>query len=353
MGGHLVLRADADPSIGTGHLMRCLALTQEWKVAEGSSTFVVQPEVPTLRKRLEEEGMRVARVEGDPGTHQDALNTIQVARDNEARWVVIDGYRFGARYQRALKESGLNLLVIDDYGHAESYSADIVLNQNLHAHEGLYAKREPYTRLLLGTRYALLRRNFLEWRHHKREIPTLGRKVLVTLGGSDPHNVSQKVIEALEEVTVEDIEATVVLGAGNPHQVQLRSAVRASERNIRLVENVANMPERMAWADVATSAGGITSWELAFMGLPSIALVLAENQTPIAESLAEKGVAINAGWYSEVSPEDMAEMITQLLRNPEERRRMSDKGKTLVDGQGAERVVEELQMLASNASGGI
>ena len=102
------------------------------------------------------------------------------------------------------------------------YSADVVLNQNLHAHERLYEKREPYTKLLLGTNYVLLRREFLKRERVPRDFSEPGRKVLVTLGGGDSGNVTRNVIQALEKVSVPDMEVDVVVGPTNAHQDSIR-----------------------------------------------------------------------------------------------------------------------------------
>jgi len=282
----LLVRVDASAQIGTGHLMRCLALAQAWRDVGGRVVFLMAMESPPLEARLRSEGMEVVHLPVQPGSMDDAIQTADFARQLGADWVVVDGYHFGAEYQRIIKDSGLRLLFIDDIGHAEHYSADLVLNQNIHAHEGLYQNREPYTRLLLGTRYVLLRREFLKWRGWKREIPEVARKVLVTMGGSDPDNVTLKVIQALHQVDMDGLEAIVVVGGSNPNYEELQSAVQDSRFPIRLESNVTNMPERMAWADVAVSAGGSTSWELAFMGVPILNLILAENQQQASTTLS-------------------------------------------------------------------
>ena len=271
-GKPLVIRADADSRLGTGHVMRCLALAQAWQDAGGRALFLMAPAPPALKTRLLSEGMEVLALEHGSGSPEDARETAQLARSRGADWVVVDGYHFGADYQRLIKDSGLRLLCIDDYGHAAHYSADLVLNQNINATEELYPSREANTRLLLGTRYVLLRREFWPWRGWRREIPAVARKVLVTLGGGDPDNVTLKVIQALAQVEIEGLEAVVVVGAANPHLQELQAVVKDLPFPIRLESNVTNMPELMAWADVAITAGGSTCWESAFMGLPALRL---------------------------------------------------------------------------------
>ena len=339
----LLIRADASTKIGTGHLMRCLALAQAWKDRGGHATFVMAMNTPALEDRLKTEGMEVIHLSTKPGSADDALQTAELARKMNASWVVVDGYHFGADYQRVIKESRLRLLVIDDYGHAEHYYADIVLNQNLHAHEGLYTNREPYTQLLLGTRYVLLRREFLKWRGYRRETPEVARKILVTLGGSDPDNVTLKVVQALNQVKMDGLEAVVVAGAGNPHCEELQRAIEGLRPHIRLKSNVADMSELMAWADVAVTSGGTTCWELAFMGVPFVIVILADNQKETAESLGESEMAISLGWHENLSPARIAQVLAQLIRSAMLRTRMTQHSQQLVDGGGPARVLMQVK----------
>lgn len=338
----LVIRADANAQIGTGHLMRCLALGQAWKDSGGEEVFITACDNKGLLERLYEEGFRVHLLDKAYPDPHDWEVTKEVLHDNPGAWVALDGYHFDSTYQRQIKEAGHPLLVIDDMAHLEHYYADIVLNQNLHA-EQLHYSCEPYTRLLLGTRYVLLRREFLKWQGWKREIPKVARKVLVTLGGADPDNVTLKVIQALQQVDVDGLETVVVVGASNPHHEELQAAVSDSRIPIQLERNVTNMPKLMAWADLAVSSASTTVWELMFMGVPTLILILAENQRLVAGWLNAREVAENLGWHEDISPYKMAQAMTQLLREARTRAGMSERDREIVDGEGTARVVMHLR----------
>ncbi|CAD5937834.1 UDP-2,4-diacetamido-2,4,6-trideoxy-beta-L-altropyranose hydrolase [Planktothrix agardhii] len=338
----VVFRVDASTQIGTGHVMRCLALAQPRQDTQGQPIFIMANPIPALEERLKSEGMKVVHLAAEPGSLADAQETAALAHQFEANWVVVDGYQFGSEYQQTIKNSGLNLLFIDDYGHAEHYYADVVLNQNISAEEEWYQHREPYTQLLLGTRYTLLRREFWQWQGWQRTVPPVAKKVLVTLGGADPDNVTLKVIQSLQIVEVEELEAVVVVGGSNPHYENLKMAVQDSRYPIQVQQNVTNMPELMAWADVAISAGGSTCWELAFMGLPSILLILADNQRAIAQKLATLNLAVNLGWHQDVTIEEIGLALRESIGDRPKRETMSKRERELVDGNGARRVVSEM-----------
>jgi UDP-2,4-diacetamido-2,4,6-trideoxy-beta-L-altropyranose hydrolase len=352
--GTLVIRADASARIGAGHMMRCLALAQAWQLEGGQVVFLSHCESDALRQRITDGGMEfvaVAYPYPDPRDLQTTLDILRTrsagARENlkpetgNPMWFVLDGYHFDPVYQQAVRTAGCRLLVIDDMAHLPAYHADILLNQNLGA-EKLKYNCDSDTTLLLGSRYALLRQEFLAWRGWQRDNTDVAQKVLVTMGGGDPDNVTLKVIHALERVGVDGLEAVVVVGGRNPHFQRLESAVHDLKVPVRLVQNVANMPELMAWADVAVTAGGSTCWELAFMGLPSVVLILAENQRSIAEILDADGFAINLGWYTLLESSDIAHQLRSIIISSEIRGNLSNCARQLVDGGGPMRVIRQL-----------
>ena len=338
----LVLRADASTQIGTGHVMRCLALAQAWQDVGGHAIFVMTTRTPVLEARLQSEGMEVVHLSAQPGSTDDAIQTAELAWEMCAPWVVVDGYHFDPAYQRQIKEAGHRLLVIDDKGHADHYYADVVLNQNLHAYEGLYESREPYTQLLLGPRYVLLRREFWKWRRRKRSIPKVARKVLVTLGGSDPNNVTLKAIKALQKVETQELDVVVVAGGSNPRYEQLQSAVQDSDLSIRLERSVRDMSELMVWADIAVSSGGTTVWELAFLGLPTIVGIAAPVEQLLVDGLKRLGLFACVGWFKNLSVSRLSEHLEKLIQDKETRKRMSLLGQQVVDGNGCDRVLSSM-----------
>ncbi len=340
---YLVFRADGNARIGTGHVMRSLALAQAWQDQGGRAVFLMDLKAPALGSRLQSEGMEVVFLSSPPGTAGDADEATELARRLGAGWVVVDGYHFGAAYQRQVREAGLKLLFIDDIGSAGENYADLILNQNLHAQADLYPRRDAGARLLLGPLYTLLRREFGPWRDRQRQIAPAARKVLVTLGGGDPDNITSKVMQALGQMEWEGLEVLVVVGASNPHHQELRSAGRRMPHSLRLEQNVTNMPELMAWADLAITAGGSTCWELAFMGLPGLIIILADNQRPVGQWLGQAGVGVNLGWHASLSPGQISQAALRLLASPEIRGEMALKGQALVDGEGAARVLMLIQ----------
>jgi len=377
----LLLRADAGTRTGTGHVMRSLALADVWRAAGRRTIFVSHCPTKKLRDWIRSSGAELVslqRPHPDPEDLQTTLALLSKARSDDADagppWVALDGYHFDETYQRAICEAGGRLLVIDDLACLNRFHAHVILNQNAQA-EQLDYPCDPATLLLLGSRYVLLRPEFRRWRDLRREPPQVARKVLVTAGGSDPDNVTRTLIAALKRLDVPEYDAKVVVGAANPHFAAMKGGAETSgarfhrarhvgnvphnedatvvdsppetpiARNVQILSSVPDMAELMAWADVALSAAGITCWEMAWMQLPAVLVVLADNQMPIARHVAEAGAAINLGRAEKLNAEQIAEVLSALCHDRERRARQSRAGRRLIDGRGTERVVALMDSL--------
>ena len=304
----ILVRADASPQVGLGHAMRCLALAQAHRDAGGEAVFVMADPPEAFVRRLAVEGIPVRR--GATAQETDAI-----AREVGADWVVVDGYNFGADYEAALAR----VLRIDD--HDSEHAADLILRQGLGARAG--------DRVLAGARYALLRREFRTWDAPPRPVADEIRRVLVTLGGGDPGPVVETV---LATVARPGREVQWITGALNPR--------RDAPAGVEVVVDATDMPERMHWADLAVTAAGSTSWELARVGTPQLAIELADNQRPVARALAHHGIAVRAGWHADLDAEALAAAIDDLTAG--QRAEMSRRGRATIDGQGAVRVLEAM-----------
>jgi UDP-2,4-diacetamido-2,4,6-trideoxy-beta-L-altropyranose hydrolase len=339
--GTLVIRADASITMGTGHVIRCLALAQAWQDVGGDVVFAMAESTPAIARCLQDEGIEIARLECHPGSAQDASEVAALAQEYSAKWVAVDGYQFHAAYQRRIKDSGRKLLLIDDTGQCVPYCADLVLNQNAYAQPDMYRRRDPGTILLLGSHYALLREEFVPWRSWRRDFAPVAKHVLITMGGSDPQNASAGIVNALTESSL-DIEITVVIGGSNPHTESWRQIARQSLGRFKLQTDVKDMAELMVAADLAISAAGSSCYELALLQVPMVLITLAENQHPTAQALSNHGAAIDAGWFHTLDPERLIQTLHALIPDSDFRRSLAQKARPLVDGNGAGRVCQFL-----------
>jgi UDP-2,4-diacetamido-2,4,6-trideoxy-beta-L-altropyranose hydrolase len=339
---HLIIRADADDRIGTGHIMRCLALAEAWNAKGGSANFVTNCRIEGIQQRIQKKGFEVSTLLRIYPHSGDWDFTKGILQSHPGAWVVVDGYHFDDVYQKDIKQTNHPLLVVDGLAQSKHYYADIVLNQNLHA-KALDYNCEPYTRLLLGTDYVLLRSEFTAIKSQERRISKIAKRLLLTMGGSDPRNHTMEVIRSIDFKGLPIDKATVIVGASNPYTHEIEAAVQKSRLPIRIVRDTEHMARLMADADVAISAAGSTAWELLFMGVPSLFVSIADNQEPVGSSIEREcaGVWINSksGEWSRLLVEELHSLIFDVERRLE----LHNRGQSLVDGLGATRVVRALE----------
>lgn len=342
MNGTLHFRADADATIGTGHVMRCIALGQEWRRTVGRPvTFLGRIDSSALHERIRLEGFSSIEM---PAVHPDDRDACFVreilarAGHDGPHWLVVDGYHFDSAYQEKISGGNSRILVIDDHGLLPEYHCDILLNQNIYA-KGLSYRGMAGMVRLLGPRYAMLRTEFRQVLQWDREAPSVARKILVTLGGADPQNVTPGILAALAQLHIPDLHVKAVIGAANRHEASLSALVNRLPLRCELIRATNDMAGLMQWADAAVTAAGTTTYELAASGVPFLTLVIADNQEENARHFAEQGVASNMGRFEALSPAQFIEQLRDLLHDIRRRRAQSQAGQNLVDGRGAERVV--------------
>ena len=334
---HAVFRADASAGIGGGHIMRCLALADELMLAGWSGSFACRDGTAETVAALDRSDYPIHPVDGGPREEAAALR---------ARWpqgcrlLVVDSYAHDAAFETACRGWANTILAIDDVND-RAHDCDALLNQNLGWAPVDYAALLPATAsLFLGPDYALLRPQFAEIRRTSiaaRSANSGLRRILVVMGNFDPDNATETALRGIEESGL-NVEIDVVLGATAPHiqAVQARIAVMAPV--VRLHLSVTDMAALMAASDLAIGAGGSTSWERCALGLPTLLMVLADNQHRIATELVDAGAALSLGLHQTVTPGAIAASLKLLAMQPARLRQMSECAAAICDGEGARRL---------------
>lgn len=340
----LLIRADATPQTGSGHVMRCIALADAWRHKGGEACFIGDIHGENLRNRITAEGFRLIPMRSPRPKPEDASETETILNSlrKKPSWIILDGYHFTPDYHRALKRKGSRLLVIDDMVHLDAYHTDILLNPNIYAEKRDYLCA-PAPMFLMGSQYALIRNEFCS-RRQRKDVPEKAENILITMGGADPDNVTLKVIKALKALKRKNLKIRIIIGPVNPNREIIEKEVLESDK-IELLYNVTDMPSIMNWADMAVTAGGGTCGELAFLGIPFIIITLAENQVRNSDSLAGKGIGLNLGRFDNISDEMLSYRIIELINDRTKRKMYSENGCRFFDGKGAERTVEAMMQL--------
>ncbi len=342
----VVIRADSSPRIGAGHVVRCLALGRALQKLGAEVSFAAAAMPPHLAATIAEQGMELHRLPvaeppggetplHDLGQIADAGATLAVATG--ADWIVVDSYALGQPFEDRVKSAGHRLLAIDDL--ARTHNADLLLDQTLHRQaEVRYAASSG--RKLLGPRYALLRPEFAVARDGVSARAGKAGRLFVMMSGSDPDDSCNMVMDAIERAGAQNMAADIVAGSGHPALARLQDRT-ARNPHWALHIDSARVAQLMAGADLAIGAGGSATWERACLGLPTVAICLAANQSELLREAEAASLLLLVP-----PPHDadgIAAALRSLLADDSQRSGMSARGLALVDGAGARRVAATMR----------
>ena len=333
----VLIRTEGGRAIGFGHVRRCLTLAQALRRKAAVVTFLVG-EDPVIREQIGTSGFVAEPI----AMERDPYETVRWCDRLQAEVVVVDSYRFPARWLEALAPKKRLVVTIDDHGDGE-FPAEVVV---VHCAPGAERLPPARARTFAGPCYALLRPEFAQpvERRLSREVT----RVLIMLGGGDPHGLTPRLIEWTRR-TLGPVQIDVVIGPLCDEKMV--GGLNGRHPGITYHRQPSHIRDLMLAADLAVSGGGQTTYELAATGTPAIAIRLAENQTNTLQGFAEAGALL---WAGDVSDPDLEgrliEMLTRLTQDSARRITMSATGRRLVDGRGATRVargiVEQVEQAA-------
>ena len=347
--------------------MRCLTLADAMRERGASCSFVCSPHQGHLLALVAQRGHKalalpelqegsVPNRNGTAHAHwlgtcwtTDAQDTQQVliahAGGQRVDWLVVDHYALDARWEETLRPQAKRIMVIDDLADRH-HACDLLLDQTLGRRPTDYVPLVPDgCKLLCGAQYALLRPEFAALREYslkRRAQPTL-KELLINMGGVDKDNVTGAVLHALQSRSLpEDCRLTVVMGQTAPWLKNVQDLACSMQRPTRVLVGVGNMAQLMADSDLAIGAAGATSWERCCLGLPSIMLVVAENQLEVAKGLEEAGAALLCLSDQGLSKQ-LAVLLGKLCADIEQIALLSKAAAKVANGTGAGEVVARME----------
>ena len=333
---NIAIRADASVHIGAGHVMRCLALADELRRQGAHIVFLCGELEGHMAATVEAWHFKVILLPM-VAWQEDAQHTI-AALAVQTDWLIVDHYGLDQRWQQILRAHTQNLMVIDDLVN-RALLCDVLLNQNTGVCAAQYQAYIPaHCQLLLGAQFALIRPEFRRSRSKalkkRQEYQTLQR-ILVSIGGMDVDNMTAAVLAALAQVPWQlPPVVDVVLNAQSAHLANVRAQARQHPL-LTQVHTSANMAELMLQADLAVGAAGSTAWERCCLGLPTVAIQVADNQAVVIEPLARLGAHLAITTVSDDIVHDIAEKVTALMQSPERMHQLSTVAASICHGLGA------------------
>jgi UDP-2,4-diacetamido-2,4,6-trideoxy-beta-L-altropyranose hydrolase len=238
------------------------------------------------------------------------------------------------------------LLVIDDLAD-RPHRCDLLLDQNLGRQPQDYACLVPaQCKSLTGPQYTLLRPEFAALRPYslqRRQLPTF-KHLLITMGSVDLPNATGQVLQALKFCALpHDCRVSVVMGLQAPWLQQVREQSQDMPWPTEVLVSITDMAQRMAESDLAIGAAGSTSWERCCLGLPTLMVVLADNQWPGARALQEAQAACLIGAVCDITAQ--LPLAFRALTQDQRLMHMSTAASTVTDGQGVDKVLQAIGVL--------
>ena len=331
-------RVDASIEIGSGHLMRCKTIAEYFYIKGWRCFFISKTETLNFLNEDFHNKFNFHEIHENLSEIKEIKNLCRYKPD----FILIDNYNWDYNYERQLQTYAKKIVVIDDLANRK-HSCDILIDQTYKRRKNDYYKLvNNKTKILNGTEYAILRKEFINHRHiaEKRIIGKV-KSILISIGSIDNENLILKILEALNSIECK-AKIYIAINKLTPNLNQIKEYSRNSKLNILLKLNCSEMASLMIKSDLAIGAAGTSVWERCCMGLPTVQFVRAENQKQIADNLQEDNIVINLGNSKNTSINRIKEKLNFIINDQKIRKRLHLKSLKVCDGLGSRRFYNEL-----------
>ncbi len=321
------IRADANPRIGYGHIMRTLAVAKKL-VEENRFNVRFFVAADSDDQIVVDNGFSPHMLQGSGIGLEEMLACL----NPDDGPILLDSYQVKERDLLHLRQLGYKVAMFDDGKRLEDYPCDLVIDSAPDAKQLPY-KSSTDAVFCLGAEYYPLRQEFLDY-GQDRTVSDQVKNILVTFGGSDPTDQTARVLRLLSQVTSE-YHITAIVGNG---YTGVAVEFFGAESGIEIFRNVKDMALLLQNVDIAVSSSGGTAFELAYSGVPAMLISLTDDQVPVAMAMERVGCASYVGHWNECTDEDIQYSLSLLLSTKDIRISQTIAGKKLIDGNGAERI---------------
>lgn len=311
----ILIRTDASTTIGSGHVMRCLTIAASLSKLGHHVGFWMEALPGNLIELVENHGFPVT----------SGIRPVDI--------LIVDHYQLDARWEQTMRVYAAKIVVIDDLANRR-HDCDMLLDQNVvrnyeHRYDGLVP---AHCKKLLGPQYLMMRDEFIEARRNRIFRSGEVRRLLLFMGGSDPTHETMKVLHALRQTAVRFEHIDVVVGSNNTQRAEIEHI--CDERQYAFHCQIDYMASLMNMADFSLGAGGATTWERCYVGLPSTSTIVADNQLASTQTAEELGAVINLGWHEGVGIATYAKLLDSLPSQRERIKQVSRQGLKITQSQG-------------------
>lgn len=308
----VLIRVDASTKIGTGHVMRCLTIAEELRQRNCSISFYMKRLPGNLIDFVKKRGFSV------------------INQFKKADICIIDHYDIDKKLEQSIRPYVKKIVVIDDLAN-RFHDCDLLIDQNIVVnYESRYDQLVPSNcKKLLGVQNLIIRNEFVQARKKAKVRSGEVNRLLIFMGGADPTNETMKVLRALSMSEIVFSHIDVVVGQSNLQKEKIERICFDEGYHFHCQINY--LAELMRKADFSIGAGGSTTWERCYVGLPSSSTIVAENQVEATEEAERLGVVWNLGWHEDVMIQTYKTLLESLWAKKSQLNNMSKKGLDLTE----------------------
>ncbi len=334
----ILFLCNAGDKIGFGHLMRCRTLAQVLNEKKIKCVMIG----PNLK--FKEDGDIQLFQDWIPLENWDQDNLAfekinQISDQFNSKVLVIDDYRANNNFQMLLKKAGFQWLQFDSSLDKPLWATWLINpSPEKFSRDYLDDVKNDKLKFFAGAQYSVLRKCFqnIPQKIIKKNIDN----ILITFGAGDDLGAIEFVLNAL---ALEKYNIHIISGSHNPRNQNILDLIKSKKlMNVFLHINPKNIEEIFQKCDLAIISGGTTSFEVAACGIPFLIMTIASNQIRQAQAWNDCGVAEYVGEFQKISRDNFQRKLLELINNLELRQKMSKEAQKLVDGKGAQRLLEIL-----------
>ena len=350
---NILFRTDSSAQIGSGHLVRCSRLAYKLKSLGHNIEFISKNldgnlnaniakdfKLNIISKQLNTNHYGYIQLLGST-IEYDLSQTLSVLNNKKADILFVDHYALDYQWEKAIYKNVDKLVVIDDMWDRNHY-CDFLINHNFTLSENKYPNIDrKRTKLLDNPSFAMIDENFKKLRKQRDYLKNDVKSIFVYFGSTDSFHLTELAAKTLSNNSFDNIKINILTSKGNPKYKKILSIIN-NKGNFALLESSPNLAKIMSSNDLCIGAGGVSNLERLCLGLPAIVISVAENQFDSCSSYEKKGYIYYLGHASEVTEKALYDKIINLLKYPSNLQKQSDKGMSLVDGKGLDKVISTI-----------
>ena len=361
---NVYFRVDSSSKIGSGHVMRCLALADFLKKKKLNTFFLKRDLDGNYIKKVKKHGHKVCVLKHkkikknhknyfksffyknwlETTEYQDAQECLSFFQKKRTGIVVVDHYGISKIWHDVIKKKNFKIIVIDDLADRK-YNCDLLLDSTPGRKKIEYKNLiNSKCELLVGAKNFLLREEFINQKkkYLKRKLV---KKVLISMGGSDPNNSSEFIIKNLEKVKL-NIIVTLIIGKNYKYFSKLKKLIKKFNTKIILKRNVNNMAKLINESDLGITTPSVTALEFCYMELPTMVITASKNQELIANNLHKLGAIIKLGFFKSLNQKYFIKKFLQIFHDHSKRLRISQNTQKICQPDGKSLVFKKIQNLS-------